>query len=246
MIKYRRFILAPPQTSSNQETGIEYMTINRFAWPIVVATAIVIVVALGQRNVASAQVAPVAAPGVAPAIAPTPRMLAIDRGMLLRLSLAGKSIVAQAEQMQKSSEGEFKAEADRLRADARTFSQQSAILAPAVRAQKERELNARQTALQQKMQNRGGQIQAGINKAIQQVEVALGPILQQIMRERQADILVDRNAIVVSRLDIDITGAAIQRLDRFLPRVPVALANPAAATPLPAAPRPAAPRPPGH
>ncbi len=165
-----------------------------------------------------------AAPG---GTAPTPRMLAIDRNALLRGSAAGRSIVTQAQNLQRQAETEIKGEADRLRADFQAFQQQSAILAAGVKAQRQRELEARKNALEQKMQSRGGMIQAGMSAAAEQVAHALEPILRQIMQERHADILVDKNAIVLStRDDMDVTALAIQRLDAKMQTVPVHLVNP--------------------
>lgn len=195
-----------------------------------------------QTVVASPEGTP-AAPAVA-GQAPTLRTLAIDRNALLRVSAAGKSIVQQAQQLQRSAEAEFKGEVERLQADARAFQQQAAILAPAVKAQRQRELEARQSALQQKMQSRGGQIQAGMNAAAETVAKALEPILRQIMTEKHADILVDKQAIVLSvRDDIDVTALAVQRLDAQMKTVPVHLVNPQQQAPRPGAPAAPAPAP---
>ena len=64
-------------------------------------------------------------------------------------------------------------------------------------------------------------------KAQQQVEQALGPILQGIMHERGATILMDRSSVLLSpQLRIDMTEVAIQRLDLKLPTVKVKLTAP--------------------
>jgi len=47
------------------------------------------------------------------------------------------------------------------------------------------------------------------------------------MAERGANMLIDRNAVVMSTVDIDVTQTAIQRLNQKLPQVKVNL------TPLP-------------
>ena len=60
-------------------------------------------------------------------------------------------------------------------------------------------------------------------QARQSVEQALGPILQGIMVERGANMLVDRNAVVLSTVDVDITATAIQRLNQKMPNIKVNL-----------------------
>jgi Skp family chaperone for outer membrane proteins len=58
-------------------------------------------------------------------------------------------------------------------------------------------------------------------------EAALGPILQGIMQERGANLLLDRSAIVLGTVNIDITAVAVQRLNQKMPGIKVQL------TPLP-------------
>ncbi|MGQ0741629.1 MAG: OmpH family outer membrane protein [Alphaproteobacteria bacterium] len=158
---------------------------------------------------------------------PEPRILVIDRATILRQSAAGKDMIAQVDALTKAAETEFKGEEQRLRNDAGALQQQSAVLAPEVRAQRTRDINARQQVLQTKVQDRQNQIQAGVYKARKEIEDALGPILEQIMAERGANFLVDRNAVVLGTVDVDITGIAIQRLDQKISRVKVDLIDPA-------------------
>ena len=216
------------------------MTVKRLVRSAAVAAAVIIFAVACGKSEETPATSPldgetvVSSPSSPSSTAPTPggmapqvRLLAIDRGALLRASAAGKSIVVQAQQLQHSAEAEFKSEADRLRADFTAYQQQSAILAANVKAQKQRELEARKSALEQRMQARGGQIQAGMNAAAEQVAKALEPILRQIMQERHADILVDKQAIVLSvRDDIDVTQLAIQRLDQKMQTAQVRLVNP--------------------
>ena len=62
-------------------------------------------------------------------------------------------------------------------------------------------------------------------KARQQVEAALGPILQGIMQQRGANILLDRAAIVLGMVDIDVTRLTVERLNQKLPSVKVQLVS---------------------
>jgi len=79
-------------------------------------------------------------------------------------------------------------------------------------------------AFEKKVQERGGLIQGGMLKANQQVEEALGPILQGIMQERQATVLLDRSAVLLAPNAIDVTGVVVQRLDTKMGSVKVELA----------------------
>lgn len=185
-------------------------------------------VVAGLLALAAISVAPAAlAAGPAPQGIPQPKILVIDREQIFRGSAVGASIVKQVQAYTVQAENDLKGEGNALRAQGQALQQQIAILAPDVKAKKVRDFEAQQAALQQKAQQKQGLIQGGFLMARKQVEQALGPILQGIMAERGANLLVDRNAVVMSTVDIDITQTAIQRLNQKLPNVKVNL------TPLP-------------
>jgi Skp family chaperone for outer membrane proteins len=192
----------------------------RFVTAFAVAGAISVFAA----GAASAQTPPKPAP--ASAGTPAPVILVIDRNAILRASKVGQSIVQQVNGYSQAAEKEFKAQADSLRSQEQQLQQQVAILAPDVKAKKIKAFQAQQQAFQQKVQTRQTQIQGGVLQARQQVEKALGPILQGILRERHANLLFDRNAIVLGTVNIDVTGVAIQRLDQKMPSVKVQLVTP--------------------
>lgn len=160
---------------------------------------------------------------------PAPVILVIDRNAILRASKVGQSIVQQVNGYSQAAEKEFKSQADSLRSQEQQLQQQVAILAPDVKAKKIKAFQAQQQAFQQKVQTRQAQIQGGVLQARQQVEKALGPILQGILNERHANLLFDRNAIVLGTVNVDITGVAVQRLDKKMPYVKVQLVTPSPA-----------------
>jgi len=167
-------------------------------------------------------------PAPAPQGAPMPKILVIDRQALLRQSKVGVSIAQQVQAMTKSAEAELKGESEGLRREGSALQQQVAILAPDVKAQKIRAFEAKQAAFQQKVQLRQNQIRYGVAMAQRQVEAAAGPIVQGLMMERGANLMLDRQAIVIGAPGLDVTPIAIQRLDQKLPTVKVQLATPPA------------------
>ena len=190
----------------------------------VTAFAVAGAISVFASGAASAQTPP---PKPAPAAGtPAPVILVSDRNAILRASKVGQSIVQQVNGYSQAAEKEFKAQADSLRSQEQQLQQQVAILAPDVKAKKIKAFQAQQQAFQQKVQTRQTQIQGGVLQARQQVEKALGPILQGILRERHANLLFDRNAIVLGTVNIDVTGVAIQRLDQKMPSVKVQLVTP--------------------
>ena len=200
--------------------------------------------------IAAQPAAPLAAPAPAAAAAPagaapagvaaasavqSPRIVVIDRQQLLQRSAAGKDIFTQTQALSKQLETQLRTEETQLQTEAVQIQQKMAIMNPDLRAQTEKEFTGKQQAFQTRVQQRQAQIQTSFNQAARQVEVALDPILQQIMKERGANMVLDRSAVIVATSDVDVTPVALQRLDRALPKVKVDLA------PLPAATAAAAP-----
>jgi Skp family chaperone for outer membrane proteins len=160
------------------------------------------------------------------AAAPVPRVLIVDRQAILRFSKVGQNIVRQVNTLTTTAETQFRAERDALQREEQTIAQQSAILAPDIRAQKKKSFEAKVADFQKKVQTRQAMIQAGVLNARKQVESALGPILQGIMAERGANLLIDRQDVVLAMINVDVTQLTIQRLDQKLPIVKVQLASP--------------------
>ena len=152
---------------------------------------------------------------------PDPRILVIDRAAILRGSAVGQSIMKQAQALALTAENGLKGRANALRSEGAALQQQLAILSASVKAAKIKAFEAKQAALQQDAQKQQGLIQGGVLKARQQVEAKLGPILQRIMARRRANLLLDRNAVVLGTVDVDITGDAITDLNKVLPSVKV-------------------------
>ena len=168
-----------------------------------------------------------AAPPAAPATGtPAPKILVINREAILQVSKVGQSIAQQIKAYTLQAEKDFKSQGDALRNDGQALQQQIAILAPDVKAKKIADFQARERSLQMKIQQRQALIQGGVLQARKQMEQALGPIVQGIMQERGANLLLDRGAVVFGSGDMDVTRVAIQRLDQKLPTVKVELVAP--------------------
>jgi len=193
------------------------------------AASVAAALALSASAASAANPATPAQPrGASPAgsALPAPRIIVVDRQAILRASKVGQDIVRQVNAFTQSAETEFRAENEALQKEGQALQQQVAILSPDVRAQKVRAFEQKQAAFRQKVETRQSQIQGGVLKARQQVEQALGPILQGVMQERGANLLLDRSAVVLGMVDADITAVTVQRLDQKLPTVKVQLTNP--------------------
>lgn len=168
-----------------------------------------------------------AVPSGAANLPPVPRILVIDRTMVLRLSKCGQDIVRQVNAYTDQAEKDLKSQGGNLRAEGDALKQQLAILSADVKARRIKDFQAREAGLQQLAQKKQSLIQGGFIRARQQVEAALGPILQGIMNERGANLLLDRNSVLMGTdPSLDVTRLAVQRLDQKMPTIKVELAMP--------------------
>jgi Skp family chaperone for outer membrane proteins len=165
-----------------------------------------------------------------PGGAPAARILMLDMRRIMGLSKVGQDIQRQVEVLKQQATRDLNGEGAALKSEEMQLQQQAAILAPDVKARRIRDFQARATAFQRKIQQRGGLIQGGVIQAQRQIEQALGPILQGIMKERGATILLDRSSILLAPNSIDVTQLVIQRLDMKMPAAKVELTAPPAGT----------------
>lgn len=187
---------------------------------------------------ANSQPVPVkpAAPGaIAAAAKPAPSavILFLDRGTVLRKSAVGVDMYKQVEALAKKMEADFAPENKKIQTDIQALQAQADVLTPQARQAKVKELEGRRQALQKKVQDRQTSIQTGLATARTQIERALAPILEKLLNERRANLLLDRGLVVLGATELDITNDVIGRLNKALPKVTV---TPVAGKPAPAAP----------
>jgi Skp family chaperone for outer membrane proteins len=160
---------------------------------------------------------------------------------VLRQSSVGKDMAAQVEAMVTKMEADIAPEGKKLQVDTQALQKQLQVLSADVRQQKIKEIEGRRAALQRKIQDRESSIQGGLAQARQKVEQALGPVLEALLKERGANLLLDRGLVVLGQTELDITSVVIARLNSALPKVAVTLAAPQRTAAAGAQPKPAAP-----
>jgi outer membrane protein len=154
---------------------------------------------------------------------PQPKIVVLDRAAIMSFSKVGQDIAKQMQAYSQQAKNDLAARGKALQNEGRTLQQQVAILAPDLKAKKLAEFQAREQSLQNEIQRRDEQMRAAFAQARQTMEGKLGPILQQLVKERGANLVLDKQAVVFapSASGFDITGDAIKRLDQQLPGIKV-------------------------
>jgi len=167
---------------------------------------------------------------------PQPKIVVLDRAAILQFSKVGQDIARQMQAYANQAKADLQGQGRSLQAEGRALQQQVAILAPDVKQKRLEAFQAKERSLQGAAQRKDDQLKAGFAQARATMEQTLGPILQQLVKERGANLVLDKQAVVFSNTSgFDITGDAINRLNQKLPSIKVDMnAKPPAA---PAAPK---------
>src|SRR5436190_5018436 len=171
---------------------------------------------------------------VAPALAdpPQPKIVVIDRAAILRFSKVGQDIAKQMQTYANQAKNDLAAQGKALQAEGRNLQQQVAILAPDVKQKRLDAFRAREEALQGAAQRKDEQLKTALAQGQQAMEQQLGPILQQLVKERNANLVLDKQAVVFANANgFDITGDAINRLNQKMPAFKINLNAPPPAAP---------------
>jgi outer membrane protein len=158
---------------------------------------------------------------------PAPKVLVINRQAILQSSKVGQDIARQVQAYAAQAKADMDAQGKALQTEGQALQQQIAILAPDVKQKKIDAFQAKEAGLQAAAQKREAEIQGGLMSAQTAVENVLGPILQGIMAQRGANLILDKNAVVFANTSVfDITQAAIDQLNQKMSSVKVTLQMP--------------------
>jgi Skp family chaperone for outer membrane proteins len=162
---------------------------------------------------------------VGPALAdpPQPKIVVLDRRAIMTFTKAGQDIARQMQAYSNQAKNDLAARGKALQAEGRTLQQQVAILAPDLKAKKLADFQARETALQNEVQRKDEQMRTAFALAQQTMEQKLGPILQALVKQRGANLVLDKQAIVYApqTSGFDITADCIKALDQQMPSLKV-------------------------
>lgn len=152
-------------------------------------------------------------------------IVVVDFGRVLRDSKAAQSIAAQMGQVRSAAQDEFGAIEDELVKTQTELTNERATLPADQFETKWRDFERRLTDAQRAAEARRAAIDAAEQDALGRVRAALIAAINDIAKERGAQIVLDRNDVVVVAPEFDISGDALQRLDAALPDVTVTVAE---------------------
>ena len=135
-------------------------------------------------------------------------------------SAVGKYVISRLQQIQAQAQAELQAEETSLQADIKTYGPQRATLASDVQQQRDRALNERAQALQQKAQLRSKELEATQQKAISRVVSEYDPIVISVMKARNCGLVLDGQATLAYNPAMDLTPEVVRQLDTKITQFP--------------------------
>jgi Skp family chaperone for outer membrane proteins len=141
------------------------------------------------------------------------KILVIDQQSVLRDSLAGQDVGRQAAALRDTIQKEVVAEQQAIMAADKDLEANAKLYSPAQREQKIAALQARQRAYPAFEQRKQQVLQLSVQKASDQIAAALRPVLQKLIDENKATLLLDRANVMYVVAGYDVTPEAIKRLN---------------------------------
>lgn len=169
-----------------------------------------------------AAISPVVAQEAAPAAtAARSSYLVVDLNRVVRESAALKAAQPTLEAKRNALEAKLKTHQDQLSADAKALQQQadSGIAAPDVLQAKQRELQQKAQKADQEVSQLRNDYTRTENFVVEQILEGSKPVINQIIKERGANLVLNREAVVFANPAIDVTGDVIARMQKSLPTV---------------------------
>ena len=152
---------------------------------------------------------------------PSISVMVVDSQRVMQQSKAGKIIQTQVKQRADTyQKGIAKQEAE-LSAAQQDLQKQQAILAQDAFAAKVKEFEGRFGEARRKAQQSQQELVQGENEARGKELVALRQILEDLARERHANLVLDRAAVMIFDEHFDVTEEVIKRLDQKMPTLTV-------------------------
>lgn len=163
-------------------------------------------------------------------------VLVVDMQRVLQESKAGKMIQSQMQQQVSSYQKSLAKQDQDLATTQQDLQRQQSILAQDAFAIKVKEFEQRVADASKRAQEAQQNLSESRNEAVGKVDTAMLQVIDGLAKERGANLILNRGAVVMFDVRMDVSDEVIKRLDEKLPAVTVSFNRPAGAAPAGGAP----------
>lgn len=145
----------------------------------------------------------------------------VDIQLVLRDSKAWKAVLPEIEKLRREFQNRVRDEERALREAEQELAQQRAILSPEVFTQKRRAFSEKASEAQRIVQERRRSLDQALNTTRTLIFENLAAVAQDVAKERNLSIVLDKKFVFLSAKSLDITPEIVSRLDKRLPSVSI-------------------------
>jgi outer membrane protein len=169
-------------------------------------------------------VCPIASPRAQSAL-PTPVMVVVDMTQIMRDAKAAKDIQAQVETEMNAYSKEVSQKEGELKQMRDDLEHQRTMLAPELFNERSQQYQQRYADLDRDVQAKRQSMQQSYSEAMTKVENTAQQIIADVAKERKANMVVAKAALLYLADGLDVTSEVTQRLDDKLPAMAINLAK---------------------
>lgn len=154
---------------------------------------------------------------------PTPVAVVVDMTQIMRNAKAAKDIQAQVEKEMNAYRAQVQTREDELHKLQDGLERQRTVLAPEVFNARSQDYQQRYAALDSDVQAKQRAMQQAYGEAMTKVENAALQIVAQVAKERKANMVLAKAALLYMDDSLDVTAEVTRRLDETMPSMVVNL-----------------------
>lgn len=153
-------------------------------------------------------------------------VLIVDMQRIKSDTSAGRDMLAKQTEIRRRIQAGLAERRERLRDEEKRLAEEREKLEPEAFREQVRAFEQQVFANREFSERESRRLQLILSRASALLKERATAVLAGIMREREAEVLLDSTQIILSVNSLDITDEAILRLDEVLPEIPIDLSTP--------------------
>ena len=154
---------------------------------------------------------------------PNTSIAIVDLNLILSESKAAKAATKDFEQIQKDTESEI-VESDKSMLEERNkLIEQQSVIAPEAFEVKAKDYEKKLQNYQVEKQNKLRKLESVLQKARNEILENVKPILEELSKDLGVTVILEKNSVLLSATNMDITDKVIKKLNKELPKIKVSL-----------------------
>ena len=154
---------------------------------------------------------------------PNTSIAVVDLNLILSESKAAKNATKQFEEIQKSTEDKIIASDKKMLDERNKLIEQQSVIAPEAFELKAKDYEKKLQEYQADKQNKLRKLEGVLQKARNTILEKVKPILEDISKELGVTVILEKNSVLLSANNMDITDNVIKKLNKELPKIKVSL-----------------------